>query len=85
MTQSRPPFRADHVGRLPPAVTAARKSFADGEITPEELKSVEDKEIPGLISIQEEAGLKAVVGDFPTGSYISHGRLLIIGTRFMRS
>ena len=62
MTQSKPPFRADHVGSLlrPPAVTAARKSFADGEITPEELNSVEDKEIPGLISIQEEAGLKAV-------------------------
>ena len=55
-TQS-PPFRADHVGSLlrPAAITEARKKhFEDKSITAEDLKAVEDAEIPALIKMQEE-------------------------------
>lgn len=53
-----PPFRADHVGSLlrPQAVAEAR---AKG-ITGAELTAIEDAEIPALIAMQEEVGLKAV-------------------------
>ncbi|KHQ53439.1 5-methyltetrahydropteroyltriglutamate--homocysteine S-methyltransferase [Mameliella alba] len=53
-----PPFRADHVGSLlrPQAVAEAR---AQG-LTGAELKAIEDAEIPALIAMQEEVGLKAV-------------------------
>ena len=58
-----PPYRADHVGSLlrPAAISAARKKhFEDKSISADELKAVEDAEIPALIKLQEDAGLKAV-------------------------
>jgi len=58
-----PPFRADHVGSLlrPDAIKAARKKhFEDKSISADELKAVEDAEIPALIKSQEDAGLKVV-------------------------
>ena len=53
-----PPFRADHVGSLlrPAKVAEAR---AKG-ITGAELKAIEDAEIPRLIRMQEEVGLKSI-------------------------
>ncbi|MCB1366371.1 MAG: 5-methyltetrahydropteroyltriglutamate--homocysteine S-methyltransferase [Rhodobacteraceae bacterium] len=63
MTSPTPPFRADHVGSLlrPKAVAAARrKHFDEKSISAAELKAVEDVEIPALIRMQEEVGLKAV-------------------------
>jgi 5-methyltetrahydropteroyltriglutamate--homocysteine methyltransferase len=63
MTRPTPPFRADHVGSLlrPKAIQAARKKhFEDGTLSAEELKAVEDAEIPALIKMQEDVGLKAV-------------------------
>ncbi|WP_238367426.1 5-methyltetrahydropteroyltriglutamate--homocysteine S-methyltransferase [Mesobacterium pallidum] len=63
MTDLTPPFRADHVGSLlrPKAIQAARKKhYEEKSISADELKAVEDAEIPALIKMQEEVGLKAV-------------------------
>jgi methionine synthase II (cobalamin-independent) len=67
MQRSIPPFRADMVGSLlrTKPLKEAREKRAKGEITPEELKAVEDREIRGIIRKQEEIGLKAVTdGEF---------------------
>jgi len=67
MAQPRPPFRADHVGsflRTKP-LQAARAKRETGEITPAQLKAVEDAEIEKIIRKQEEIGLKlATDGEF---------------------
>lgn len=62
MTDLTPPFRADHVGSLlrPKAIAEARKKRAAGEISAEELREVEDREIPALIKAQEDVGIKAI-------------------------
>ncbi|WP_010140321.1 5-methyltetrahydropteroyltriglutamate--homocysteine S-methyltransferase [Oceanicola sp. S124] len=54
----KPPFRADHVGSLlrPTAIAEARKAGVTGAA----LKEIEDREIPALIKMQEEVGLKVV-------------------------
>jgi methionine synthase II (cobalamin-independent) len=54
-----PPFRADHVGSLlrPPEVAAARAGHETGEITAEQLRSVEDEAIRAAVAMQEEVGL----------------------------
>src|SRR5499426_3996251 len=67
MKRAKPPFRADHVGSLlrPAALKAARDQRAKGEITPAQLKEVEDREIERVIKKQEEVGLQAVTdGEF---------------------
>src|SRR5262245_20066050 len=67
MKRNRPPFRADHVGSLlrPAALKDARAKHCRGEITPDELKAVEDREIKAAIRKQEEIGLKvATDGEF---------------------
>src|SRR5712671_416110 len=67
MKRTKPPFRADHVGSLlrPAPLKAARSKRAKGEITPAELKAVEDREIERAIKKQEEVGLQAVTdGEF---------------------
>ncbi|MCC6888114.1 MAG: 5-methyltetrahydropteroyltriglutamate--homocysteine S-methyltransferase [Hyphomicrobiales bacterium] len=67
MMRSKPPFRADHVGSLlrPAALKAARAQRERGEITPAELKAVEDREIEAAIRQQESVGLKSVTdGEF---------------------
>src|SRR6202158_2266595 len=67
MHRTKPPFRADHVGSLlrPAALKTAREQRARGEITPAELKTVEDREIERPIKKQEEVGLQAVTdGEF---------------------
>jgi 5-methyltetrahydropteroyltriglutamate--homocysteine methyltransferase len=64
---TRPPFRADHVGSLlrPQAIHDARAKRAKGEISAEQLKEVEDREIARVIKRQEEVGLKAITdGEF---------------------
>lgn len=63
MANDRPPFRADHVGRLlrPAAVAEARKRhFQDKTLSAEGLRAVEDATIADLIRMQEDVGLKAV-------------------------
>jgi 5-methyltetrahydropteroyltriglutamate--homocysteine methyltransferase len=60
--RTKPPFRADHVGSLlrTAKLKEAREKRTRGEITPEALKEVEDREIEGVIRKQESVGLKSV-------------------------
>jgi 5-methyltetrahydropteroyltriglutamate--homocysteine methyltransferase len=58
-TQSRPPFRADHVGSLlrPPELLRARADAAAGTISAAELRTAEDIAIREVVRKQEEVGL----------------------------
>ncbi|NYF26341.1 5-methyltetrahydropteroyltriglutamate--homocysteine S-methyltransferase [Sporosarcina sp. JAI121] len=61
------PFKADHVGSFlrPERLKKARLQKENGEITAEELRTIEDEEITKLVEKQKEAGLKAVTdGEF---------------------
>jgi 5-methyltetrahydropteroyltriglutamate--homocysteine methyltransferase len=62
MQRNKPPYRADHVGSLlrSAALKAARGRRERGEIAPEQLRVVEDREIEALIKKQEAVGLKSV-------------------------
>ena len=62
MNRTKPPFRADQVGSLlrSAPVKAARTKRATGEITPAQLKAVEDAEITRLVAKQEAIGLRGV-------------------------
>ena len=72
MQRTKPPFRADHVGSLlrSVALKEARAKREKGEITPETLKAIEDREIEALIRKQEEAGLKSITdGEYRRASW----------------
>jgi 5-methyltetrahydropteroyltriglutamate--homocysteine methyltransferase len=62
MQRTSPPFRADHVGSFlrSAALKDARAKRERGEITAEQLKAVEDREIDGIIKKQEAVGLKSI-------------------------
>jgi 5-methyltetrahydropteroyltriglutamate--homocysteine methyltransferase len=67
MQRTTPPFRADHVGSLlrTAPLKQARASAARGEISGDQLKAIEDREIAAVIKRQEDIGLKAVTdGEF---------------------
>ena len=67
MKRTKPPFRADQVGSLlrSAPVKEARTKRLAGEITPDQLKAVEDAEIRKLVAKQESIGLQAVTdGEF---------------------
>ena len=67
MQNTKPPFRADHVGSLlrPVALKDARAKFAKGELPAAALKEIEDREIARVIRRQEEVGLKSATdGEF---------------------
>jgi 5-methyltetrahydropteroyltriglutamate--homocysteine methyltransferase len=67
MQRTKPPFRADQVGSLlrSAPVKAARTRRLASEITPVELKALEDAEIRKLVARQEEIGLQGVTdGEF---------------------
>ena len=62
-----PPYRADHVGSLlrTDRIKQARLKKANGEITAEQLREVENEEITRIVEKQKEIGLKAVTdGEF---------------------
>ncbi len=62
-----PPFRADHVGSFlrPAKLHAARKQHADGVISAEQLRAVEDEAVREVVALQREAGLRSVTdGEF---------------------
>jgi 5-methyltetrahydropteroyltriglutamate--homocysteine methyltransferase len=64
---TKPPFRADHVGSLlrPAALKEARAKRERNEISADDLKAIEDREIARVIKKQEEIGLKSVTdGEF---------------------
>jgi 5-methyltetrahydropteroyltriglutamate--homocysteine methyltransferase len=60
--RSKPPFRADHVGSLlrPKEVLEARDKVAKKQMTPAELRKIEDKNIKDAVALQEGVGLRAV-------------------------
>jgi 5-methyltetrahydropteroyltriglutamate--homocysteine methyltransferase len=61
------PARYDHVGSFlrPKYLLEAREQKAKGEITPEQLRKVEDKAITEIVKFQEDVGLKSVTdGEF---------------------
>src|SRR5512140_557040 len=62
MQRTKPPFRADHVGSLlrSAALKEGRARRERGEITPDQLKAIEDREIETLIKKQEATGLKSI-------------------------
>src|SRR3954470_4934475 len=62
MQRNKPPFRADHVGSLlrSSALKDARAKREKNEITAEQLKAIEDREIEAIISKQEAVGLKSI-------------------------
>jgi 5-methyltetrahydropteroyltriglutamate--homocysteine methyltransferase len=67
-----PPFRADHVGSLlrPPELLAARQELAEGRITPDALREIEDGAIRDVVAVQEEIGLRAATdGEFRRTSW----------------
>ena len=91
----KPPFRADHVGSLlrPQALKEAREKYAKNEITPSQLKAVEDREIERIIKKQEEAGLEAITdGEFRRSwwhlDFLELGvgklALAVLGARFVQ-
>ena len=62
-----PPFRADHVGSLlrTAPLKQARARRERGEISAEQIKVIEDREIAAIVKRQEDIGLKAVTdGEF---------------------
>ncbi|PLR91082.1 5-methyltetrahydropteroyltriglutamate--homocysteine S-methyltransferase [Bacillus halotolerans] len=65
--QKKAPFRADHVGSLlrSAPVKEARQKQAAGEITAEQLRDIENKEITRIVEKQKEIGLNVVTdGEF---------------------
>jgi 5-methyltetrahydropteroyltriglutamate--homocysteine methyltransferase len=67
MIRTRPPFRADHVGSFlrPAALKEARAKRERKEITADDLKKIEDREIENLIRRQEAVGLQSITdGEF---------------------
>jgi 5-methyltetrahydropteroyltriglutamate--homocysteine methyltransferase len=66
-TRTQPPFRADHVGSFlrPKRLLEAREKKARGEITPAELRAVEDDAIAEIVKFQEDVGLQSITdGEF---------------------
>lgn len=57
-----PPFRADHVGSFlrPKRLVDARAKRARGEITPADLRAVEDAAIAEVVKLQEAVGLESI-------------------------
>src|SRR5262245_3737401 len=62
MMRAKPPYRADHVGSLlrSAPLKVARAKRETGEISAEELKAIEDREIEAIIKRQEAVGLSSV-------------------------
>jgi 5-methyltetrahydropteroyltriglutamate--homocysteine methyltransferase len=71
-SRTRPPFRADHVGSLlrPPELLRARDDRANGRITTDELRAVEDRAIQAAVRMQEDVGLQSATdGEFRRTSW----------------
>lgn len=74
LSQSNPPFRAEHIGSLlrPASLLEARAKFGRGEIPLSTLNKHEDKAIKDALALQERVGLKfATDGEFRRRSYHS--------------
>jgi 5-methyltetrahydropteroyltriglutamate--homocysteine methyltransferase len=62
MAESRPPFRADHVGSLlrPPSLKALRLEKESGQASAAQLAAAEDAAIRDGVKLQEGAGLQGI-------------------------
>ena len=72
MNNSRPPFRADHVGSLlrPAELLGARERFKNSEISAAELRTIEDAAIRNVVKMQEDVGLQGITdGEFRRASW----------------
>ena len=70
--RTQPPFRADHVGSLlrPQHLLDARAAAADGRMTADELRGVEDEAIRDVVALQESIGLRSATdGEFRRTSW----------------
>ncbi|GAA1750760.1 5-methyltetrahydropteroyltriglutamate--homocysteine S-methyltransferase [Streptomonospora arabica] len=68
----RPPFRADHVGSLlrPRHLLDARARHAEGALSADELRRIEDDAVRDVVRMQEEVGLStATDGEFRRASW----------------
>ena len=66
-TRTAPPFRADHVGSFlrPAYLLEARDKKARGDITPAQLREVEDRAIDEIVRFQADVGMQAITdGEF---------------------
>jgi 5-methyltetrahydropteroyltriglutamate--homocysteine methyltransferase len=69
---TKPPFRADHVGSFmrPPELLEARRQLNAGAITVEQLRAVEDTCIQAVVAMQERVGIRSVTdGEFRRNSW----------------
>lgn len=74
LSQTKPPFRAEHIGSLlrPQSLLETRARFSRGEISPAALAEAEDKAIKDALALQERVGLAfATDGEFRRRSYHS--------------
>ena len=62
MSNKKPPFRADQVGSLlrPAEVLKAWSARESGNLSPQEVREVEDEAIADLVKLQEDVGLNAI-------------------------
>jgi 5-methyltetrahydropteroyltriglutamate--homocysteine methyltransferase len=70
-----PPFRADHVGSLlrPPELLQARRAWAAGELSEDDLRAREDAAIVEAIAFEESVGLQSITdGEFRRAKYFTH-------------
>ncbi len=68
----RPPFRADHVGSLlrPAKLRQAFRAHADGKLTDDDFRALQDRAIREAVEMQERCGLQVVTdGEFRRTSY----------------
>lgn len=67
-----PPFRADHVGSLlrPPEVLQARDDYAQGRISVQDKRRIEDAAVRAVVRMQEDLGLQGVTdGEYRRASW----------------
>ena len=65
--EKKAPFRANHVGSLlrPPELVEARAKKEKGEISPAQLREIEDRAIRDAVKMQEDAGMPGITdGEF---------------------
>jgi 5-methyltetrahydropteroyltriglutamate--homocysteine methyltransferase len=62
MAQTKPPYRAEHVGSLPrrERLMAAREQYAAGKLSKPELTQIEDECIREAVAMQERVGIGAI-------------------------
>ena len=65
-----PPFRAEHIGSLkrPSIIIEAREKVENNQLSKDELRKIEDKEILRIVKMQRDLGYKSITD----GEYRRH-------------